>query len=201
MIFVRSRMALTPALVTLAVVIAVESSALMAQGRPKAQSPGARHPEQAKHLPGLCAGSAPDRTGEEVRAAGKNRWTQASLKVAFVDGNDPAYSNLRSRIERYAKEWEQFANIRFNFQGSVRTDRNGDITDRDLDIAIQLEPDGFSQLRTYQSLYGPDAHGQDSRDAAAAVDAGSSSLRMRRTRRSARHADEKRRCVGPHPRA
>ncbi len=96
--------------------------------------------------------------GVEFRAAATNRWNRERLKVVFVDGAGDEYSALRKQIEVAAKQWESFANIRFDFQGVGRKNSNGDLVDRDIDIAIQLESEQFFRKRTYQSACGPDAH-------------------------------------------
>ena len=110
---------------------------------------------------GVCLASADDRLLitplAQPRAAQTNHWTKSNLRVAFVDGAEAPYKAIQAKVERFAKEWEAFANIRFDFVGLAEQDPNGFILDRRLDIAIQLEPDRFFPTGSYQSLYGPDA--------------------------------------------
>jgi Astacin (Peptidase family M12A). len=110
----------------------------------------------------VCLVSADDRVAvgalEQFRAAATKQWNQGRLKVVFVDGDTPDYAAIRLKIKDAAKHWEKFANIQLEFEDKVNRDPDGNITDRNIDIAIQLKSDFFFKLRTYQSLYGPDAH-------------------------------------------
>ncbi len=96
----------------------------------------------------------------DSRATATNRWDKQELRIAFVDGEGSRYEALRSKIERSAKEWETFANVRFLFLGTAAKNADGDIIDKNLDIAIQLQETAFFRAGTYQSLNGPLAHEQ-----------------------------------------
>ena len=132
----------------------------------RAQSPNDAQNALAspKAKPSVCLVSAKDNLrvspSAQFRGVATNRWNQQVLKVVFVDGESKQYIGLRDKIEKFSKEWERFANITFAFAGTPRRNANGDIVDKDLDITIQLEPNQFYRVGTYQSVYGPSALSQ-----------------------------------------
>jgi hypothetical protein len=57
--------------------------------------------------------------GLELAAVTGKKWQQArELTVSFLDG-DP---RVQDKVEEYAHQWSQFANIRFNFNGDPEAD-------------------------------------------------------------------------------
>jgi len=144
--------------------VAIGGPTIRAQDAPA----GGKAAAELADRPGVCLVSADDQLlitpSHQERMAATNRWEQATLRVAFVDGGDARYNVLRRKIEAFAKEWEAFANIRFAFQRVAEKDVDGAITDRDLDVAIRLEPTQSFRVGAYQSFYGPQSHKQTHAD-------------------------------------
>ena len=126
---------------------------------PRQPKPAAEPPER----PGVCLVSVNDRLEirsiSESRAVLTNRWDKPELKVVFVDGDGARYAAIRPRIEKAAKEWEDYANIHFAFRGTAAKDAMA-TSPTTTWTSPSSSSRQFFRTGTYQSLYGPDAHTQ-----------------------------------------
>jgi serralysin len=78
-------------------------------------------------------------------AAAYNPWRDTeTLTVAFLDGRDPWNLSVRKKVPEIVKTWEEYANIRFQFDDKAAKPH----------ITIQLQPDANFSYQVYQSYLG-----------------------------------------------
>jgi hypothetical protein len=102
-------------------------------------------PDTCSNFPGGALIGRP--AGKKAYAA--VQWTDtAVLNVIFKDGDDPWNQTVRSKVQDIVREWEDYANMRFEFNN-----------EKSADITIQLTRDATYGYGVYQSLLGPNSRG------------------------------------------
>src|SRR4051794_30128640 len=90
---------------------------------------------QPKHrmcapMPPDAKNALPDPPGFSLTSVNAKVWhDRKALRVRFLNGDDV----LRAQVERFAKMWDDFANMRFHFG-----------TDANAEIRVEFSDDGFS---------------------------------------------------------